>query len=184
MKKILLLIIGLLLGIYFVAWAMTNPYILGTSGPSGGEGGCSESPFIEQAESNDTYSVTACGDSRYQVLKASDVNGKTICKVCISIGYLDSSPYVFNITFDQSGQVGDASDNGSASSTGEICVEWSGTKPSLTNANANMEINTVSGSGRVNVHTDETKYQDTNYDFWCYWADSDTDLYMKVYAME
>jgi hypothetical protein len=155
-----------------------------------GAGGltCLGTPFISQVDYDEESGSAATSGYLWQYLKASDVNGKTVCKVCVNVGTIDTSPWVFNIAFqdtDGDPQYGDTSGNLSASGAGEICIEWtSGTKPTLPNATVRMKITTVSGDGRIRDHTDETKYQDTSYDAWMNNDDQNVDLYMKVYPYE
>lgn len=171
--------------------------VVGSGITAGAGASCSASPFISQTVTNDQQSASNCVSGSppglFQLLKASDINGKTVCKVCFETGTINTSPWVGTIGFinnsDGVTQYGDASPQFSAS-TGDFatpveqCVTWTTNMPALPNADVRMQINTVSGDARVMWSTTNTSYQNTSYDAWCAGTDMNSDIYMKVYSYE
>jgi hypothetical protein len=152
----------------------------------GASASCQASPFVSQTNNSGQQTLW---DGDWQVLKASDVSGKVVCKACVTIGLINTSPWVFTIKFvdDATGatQYGDTSEQISASTEStEYCAQttWtSGTKPTLPNANVRMVLTTVSGQARIALSADSTGYQDSSYDFLEQWATLSKDAVFRIY---
>ena len=132
--------------------------------------GCNATPFVSQATNSNQQTMF---DSNKQQLKASDINGKVICKVCVTLGLINTSPFVFTVEFRDAAtgltKYGDTSEQISATTEyTQYCfsTQWgSGTKPTLPNADVDLILTIISGQARMS-HGNSDTYQNSTYD-WC-----------------
>ena len=139
-------------------------------------------PFIDQSDSDDWWTVT---DNTYsQHLKIT--SSITIHKVAVQV-YYDTNPGNAHVEFWTDAlmagdQIGGDSDLVAITDTDPGIMydfSWSSNQPVLT-SDCYMHIRGDSGILKLRSHTDETKYEDTNYDLMAP-GDKQADLAFKIY---
>ncbi|MCK5020794.1 MAG: hypothetical protein KAS32_27480 [Candidatus Peribacteraceae bacterium] len=187
-KKLFILICLVLLSVTAYGWhiAMVSP--ANPTSPSVKPSAVSCTSTISQ-ETDDTYSsLDDSPDSANRQRIKTQGAEKTICQVDLKLYYSTSAGNVhieiWNTAYDT--QYGDDSNTVLVNSadTGGVVYNftWSGTEPVVPNGDFDMYIDREDNAVRIRTQSDETSYQDTNYDLWTYSADVDEDAWFKVYT--